>query len=385
MNTLVLIPGSRELTYSFHNDHSCLFSGVEHSYGGHTAQDVAFAARLIKVTLSGKLHTSTPQAIAVRMVHGGDSFAKPVQLDAQVREQLERLIAFVPSRIPIELQLLDSIANLYPGVPVVLFFETSFFLGLRSSEFLYGIPAELSNEPLLRRYGLHGLLHEHTTQAVANEMARRGHRRKPRLISICLDPKPELVAVHGTRPLMSTGGASPLEGLPGQHICGDLDPGVVLHLARHLDWAPEKIADVLTNSSGLSALADREVTISEVLTATEPGLLLARDLLRYRLLQACGAGVAGLRGIDAIGYSGRFAASGPALHAWLLDHLPAGVRRSLTISEPLVIEQDLPTILVESVRNFMNFHETPGNASHRALASRGPASRASNGGTHVHD
>jgi acetate kinase len=176
--------------------------------------------------------------------------------------------------------------------------------------------------------------------------------------------------VLGTRPVMSTGGASPLEGLPGQHICGDLDPGVILHLARSLNWAPEKIGDVLMNSSGLSALADREVTIAEVLSATDPGLLLARDVLRYRLLQACGAGIAALRGIDAIGYSGRFSSS---------------VRKTLKITEPLVVAQDLPAILVDSVRSILNFEETLGNTSRPATVVHAAAPLVSNGGTHVHN
>jgi acetate kinase len=184
MNTLVLMPGSRELKYSFHNDHSCLYSGTEHSYGGHTAQDVAFAAKLVKVILSGKAHTKTPQAIVMLMVHGGDEFAGPVRLDAGVRAKLERLVPLLPSRIPVELHLLDSIASVYPSIPIVLFFETSFFLGLRAAEYLYGIPAELSNESLLRRYGLHGLLHERTSQFVAQELLRHGQTRRPRILSI---------------------------------------------------------------------------------------------------------------------------------------------------------------------------------------------------------
>jgi hypothetical protein len=184
---------------------------------------------------------------------------------------------------------------------------------------------------------------------------------------------------------MSTGGASALEGLPGQHICGDLDPGVILHLTRRLDWAPEKLADVLTNSSGLSALANREVTLSEVLSSTDPGLLLARDVFRYRLLQACGAGIAGLHGIDAIGYSGRFAASAPVLHAWLVNHLPPSVRKALKVAEPLVVTQNLPSILVDSVRNYIESEVTLGSTSPAERAARSALANSSNGGTHVHD
>jgi hypothetical protein len=183
---------------------------------------------------------------------------------------------------------------------------------------------------------------------------------------------------------MSTGGATPLEGLPGEHICGDLDPGVILHLVRQLGWAPEKLSDVLMNNSGLCALADRNVSLSDVLADAEPQWSLARDVLRYRLLQACGAAIATLRGIDAFGYSGRYSDSAAAVHSWLLDHLPASIRRALRVQEPLIVEQDLPTILVDSVRSFLNVEATLANAPRPEVVPRNAASRPCNGGNHAH-
>jgi acetate kinase len=61
-----------------------------------------------------------------------------------------------------------------------------------------------------------------------------------------------------------TGGTTPLEGLPGETTCGDLDPGIILYLAEQMKWGPEQINALLTQESGLSSMAQRPLTLSEL-------------------------------------------------------------------------------------------------------------------------
>ena len=49
---------------------------------------------------------------------------------------------------------------------------------------------------------------------------------------------------------------------------------------------------------------------------------LARDMIKYHILQACGAGTAAMGGLDTIVFSGRFAALGETLGPWLTSSLP---------------------------------------------------------------
>ena len=384
MNTLVLMPGSRALSYALYQEQTQLYSGNDRSFGNRTSRDVAFAVRLLKVTLAGKVGALETNLIAVRMSHGGTEFTGPARFDAVVRAKLESLIPLAPSRMPIELQLLDRVKECYPSVPIILLFETSFFTALPSEEYLYGIPVDLSNELLLRRFGLHGLFHESTCLAINRDWHSRKEHRRPHILSICLDAKPEVAACVGLRPVMSTGGVSALEGIPGQHICGELDAGVVLRLARHFDWAPEKISDVLTKDSGLCALAEREVTIADVLDESDQSLALARDVLRYRLLQACGAGVAVMHRLDAIGYSGRFVAVAPKLHRWLLDNLPARVVENVKSVEPTIVSDGIQSILVERALQTFETTRSFDKTAQAAFYPAVPLFHAGNGGPYVH-
>jgi len=47
-------------------------------------------------------------------------------------------------------------------------------------------------------------------------LRKRGLDHPARILSICLDAQPEIAAVLGRRPITVTGGATPLEGLPGE-------------------------------------------------------------------------------------------------------------------------------------------------------------------------
>lgn len=206
-----------------------------------------------------------------------------------------------------------------PDVTAVLFFETSFFTALPEREYAAGVDPDLAARMDLRRFGYHGIFHEAAVRSLARERRKSG-RPARRTLSICLEPKPELTAVLGARPVMVTGGMTPLEGLPGETSCGDLDPSIILALAQELKWGPEQIDAALSRESGLSGLAGRRVTLPEVF-GSAPELAEARQVFEHRLLLAAGAGAAALGGVDGVVFSGVYADLGSRLGPWLAARL----------------------------------------------------------------
>ena len=146
-------------------------------------------------------------------------------------------------------------------------------------------------------------------------------QRQYRMISICLEPIPELTAVKGRRVLMTTGGATPLEGIPGHTSCGTIDPSIVLTLSEKMGWGPEKINTVLTQESGLLGLTEKATTLEAVLTSDATDCQLAAQICRHSLLNACGAGIAAMGGLDAMVFSGRYAALGNRLGPYLTENI----------------------------------------------------------------
>lgn len=267
--------------------------------------------------------TFPPDVIAVRGLYGGERFAQPVFASDSVLADLAELASEAPLHVPYLIRTVEASRRAFPETPVVLIFETAFFVPLPERERRYAIAPKLVGSRSLRRFGYHGIFHE----AACMTAARKLELCDRRVLSICLEPRPELAACRGRRPLMVTGGSTPAEGLPGETSCGDLDPSVVLKLADDGDLGPERASHLLTCESGLQGLADRDVSLAEVLADTTDELQLARDVFLHSLLRACGAGIAALGGLDAIVYSGRYADSAALLHEWLNERLKQSLRR----------------------------------------------------------
>jgi acetate kinase len=232
-------------------------------------------------------------------------------------QELEQLVRQSPLHLPHVLALAEGLHTVFAGVPTVLMFETSFFTALSHREQAYGLDPEHMEQMALWRFGFHGILHE----AACRDAVSRLGVPTARVVSICLEPRPELAACVGVRPVLVTGGNTPLDGLPGERSCGDLDPSVALKLAHDLPGGVEEANQVLTRESGLLGLIGKPVSLAELLMSERSDWQLARDVFRHSVLRACGAAIAAISGVDMFVYSGRYAAAGGALHQWLAPRL----------------------------------------------------------------
>ena len=330
MKTLVLTPGQRALRYALFAGRRTqpALTGIADDYRGPAACHIALAH--IRQALGGGARRSpAPAVIGVRVPYGGTLFAGPVWLCDAVIRSLETLVPAAPLHLPAVLALLRQCGDAFPGLPVLLAFDTAFFAALPDREAYYALDAELARDHGLRRCGYHGLLHAGACEWAAD--AARMDGRDPaalRVLSLCLDAQPELAAVRGGQPVYLTSGVTPLEGLPGHTTSGDLDPGLVIRLAEELKCGPERLNALFTCESGLKGLTGRPLTYAELFGAPAERFALARQLVLYRLLQACGMAVAALGGADALVLSGRQLAAGRPIAAWLkrqpLFRPPAG-------------------------------------------------------------
>ena len=313
MHTLILTPGHSALRYTFFLDQNLQPgpAGTLDDYRGPEACRTA----LLAIRDCGD--TAKLKAIGVRAPFGGTEFRTPVVVDAQTAHRLETLIPAAPLHIPSLLELLRQCIQIFPGVPLMLTFDTAFFADLPDREALYALDTKLARTRGLRRFGYHGLLHEAACRQAADVQGRQPASSAPRIISICLEPQPELAAVIGLHPVYVTGGVTPLEGLPGQTTCGDLDPGLVVLLSEELHCGPEQLNTLFTRESGLLGLTGSPLTFDELFTAPETQYSLARRLICYRLLQACGMAIAALGGLDVLVFSGRYLQAAKWIATWL--------------------------------------------------------------------
>jgi len=285
--------------------------------GDSVATQLFAARRMLSSIVSG----SAPDAIGIHLRHGGEVLDRPTRASEDVLDALKVVAAQAPLHIPPTLGLARIASQIFAGSPVWLVPETAFFCGLPVREQIYGLAGETRRALGVRRFGYHGLYHEAACDLVIGQRIRAGNQGPARVLSVCLEPQSELAAVRGRQPVMVTSGATPLEGLPGETSCGELDPGIVLNLARDFSIGPEQLDALLSRQSGLRALAGQPLSLGQILRSTSRNTRLAREVFAYRLLAACGAGCGALGGADALVFSGRYARQAEELATQLSEAL----------------------------------------------------------------
>ncbi len=245
-----------------------------------------------------------PQASVHRIVHGGPWFAGAVLADASTEERLRMLADLAPLHVPPSLQLLDRVRDAMPGHPAVACFDTGFFAGLPDEAATYPLPTEWRVAWSIRRYGFHGLSHAWVAgrlDQVLPPAAAHG-----RVVSAHLGAGASLAALDDGRPLDTTMGFTPLDGLVMATRPGSVDPGILLHLLRVGEVTLDQLEDGLEHHSGLVALAgnaDLERVIARAASGDATASLAYRVLL-HRLRAGIASMAAALGGIDGLVFTG---------------------------------------------------------------------------------
>lgn len=240
--------------------------------------------------------------IAHRVVHGGAHFSSATMIDDRVMQQIGALAPLAPLHNPLALSLIKAVTSLLPVAQQVAVFDTAFFHNMPAVARTYGIPAALSREHAIYRYGFHGLAHEYMWQQwcrLTDKPTQQG-----RLITLQLGSGCSIAAIRDGRALDTSMGFSPLEGLMMATRSGDLDPGILLYLQRELGYSSDELDQLLNKHSGLLGVSEHSADMRELLASTDDGASLALELYVYRLRKYIGAYLNVLGGAEAIVFGG---------------------------------------------------------------------------------
>lgn len=258
-----------------------------------------------------------------RVVHGGDRFTSPTLITAEVETALDALVPLAPLHNPPALKGLAWARGWAPELPQWACFDTAFHSTLPAAASAYALPAEL-REQGFRRFGFHGLNHQHVAETVTARWRQEGKDpTQLRLISAHLGAGASLAAIQGGVCIDTTMGYTPLEGLVMASRSGSVDPGLLLALMRTgMDEA--QLSDLLQHQAGLKGLSGLSGDMREIreqAAVGHPGAQLALDVFRQRLLQLIGAMAASLQGVDVLALTGGIGEHDAALKAELVEAL----------------------------------------------------------------
>jgi acetate kinase len=290
--------------------------GGDEALGG-PLEPAEAAKRVLDRLFSGAFGADlTPQRLLAtvhRVVHGGPAFSAPVRVTAEVAEQLRALGSLAPLHNPPAIAVMDAARASVGSAPLVAVFDTAFFRDLPEHVKAYAVPAHWRERFAIERYGFHGIAHEY----LATRVARLSRRPLQRLLTLQLGQGCSITALADGKPVETSMGFSPLEGLIMGTRPGDLDSGVLLHLARQgVTW--ETLERALYRESGLLALSGATDDMRELLrleAEAHPGAELAVAAFCHRLCKYIGAYAAVLGGVDGIVFGGGIGEHAPSIRA----------------------------------------------------------------------
>ncbi|MGB0875619.1 MAG: acetate kinase [Mycobacterium sp.] len=246
-------------------------------------------------------------AVGHRVVHGGPDLYRPTVVDDALIARLEELAPLAPLHNPPAILGIEVARQAVPQLPHIAVFDTAFFHDLPRAAATYAIDHEIAARWRIKRYGFHGTSHQYVSEQAAS------------FLGVPLESLSQIVlhlgngasasAIVGGRPVDTSMGLTPMEGLVMGTRSGDLDPGVITYLWRTAGMGVEEIESMLNRRSGMLGLGgetDFRVLRQQIEAGAESdraAAQLAYDVYIHRLKKYIGAYLAVLGTADVITFT----------------------------------------------------------------------------------
>jgi acetate kinase len=333
---LVINSGSSSLKYQLIEPDSgrSLADGIVERIGepSSAVADHAAALRMAFDQLSEAgidLKTCGLAAVGHRVVHGGATFYQPTLIDDAMIGELKQVSELAPLHNPPAVQGIEVARKMLPDVPHVAVFDTAFFHDLPGPAATYAIDRKLAHKWQIRRYGFHGTSHQYVSEQAAAFLSRPLEDLNQ--IVLHLGNGASASAIAAGRPVDTSMGLTPLEGLVMGTRSGDIDPGVIGYLCRVAEMSVDDVESMLNHQSGMLGLAgERDFRrLHEMIESGDSAAQLAYDVFVHRLRKYVGAYLAVLGRTDVVTFT-----------AGIGEHVAAVRRDALSGLAALGIEID---------------------------------------------
>jgi acetate kinase len=302
-SVLVLNSGSSSLKYAVVEADSgnMVAEGIIERIGDGEVPDHAAALRAVFDELAEDMAGLV--AVGHRVVHGGPDLYEPTLVDDALIAKLNDLSALAPLHNPPAVLGIEVARKALPELPHVAVFDTAFFHDLPPAAATYAIDRDIAERWHIRRYGFHGTSHQYVSQQAAV------------FLGVPLDALSQIVlhlgngasasAIVGGRPVDTSMGLTPMEGLVMGTRSGDIDPGVITYLWRAAQMSVDDIESMLNRRAGVRGLGgeiDFRVLHQRIESGDEAARL-AYDVYIHRLRKYIGAYLALLGTTDVITFT----------------------------------------------------------------------------------
>lgn len=257
-----------------------------------------------------------PAGVGHRLVHGGRSHVAPERVTADLLADLRALIPLAPLHLPSGIAGVEAVATRFPALPQAVCFDTAFHRDLPEVARRLALPRALADPAGLRRFGFHGLSYEYV-------MEHLGPAGRGRVIIAHLGNGASMAAVRDGRPVDTTMGFTPAGGFMMGTRTGDLDPGVLVYLAREKGYDASGLDHLVNKESGLLGVSGVSADMKTLLErrGRDEGAALAVAMFVYQARKQVGALAAALGGLDTLVFTGGIGERAAPVRAEICDGL----------------------------------------------------------------
>ncbi len=247
------------------------------------------------VALLSDLDDKQPALIAHRFVHGGELTDAARLIDANERQRLQSIVYLAPLHMPSNLLGVDLCAKQF-NCPQIACFDTAFHATLPELAYRLPIPQALK----IRRYGFHGINYAHVARQLPKLL---GATAQGSIVVAHLGNGASLCLLENLCSVDTSMGYSTAGGIPMSTRSGDLDPSVMLELAKRFNNS--ELSSFVYEKMGLLALSDGESSdMSELIKSKTKNAKFAVDFFARQVRAAIGSYAAKAGGIDALVFTG---------------------------------------------------------------------------------
>jgi acetate kinase len=264
--------------------------------------DYGSAFRAVLSWIEQRPSLSNLDGIGHRVVLGDRRCSQPQLINAELISILKDVEELAPDHLPQVIESIESVTRVYPSVPQVACFDSTFHRRMPRTSQMFGLPRRFFEEGI-SRYGFHGLSCEYIMQELmtVDSGASRGH-----VIVAHLGNGSSVTAIAGGVSIDTSMGFSPIAGLVMGTRCGDLDPGVLLYLIKRHGMTFSEVNELLNKQSGLLGLSEYSPDMRDLLKreSTDVRCADAIAVFCYQVRKFTGAYTAALGGLDTLVFTG---------------------------------------------------------------------------------
>ena len=261
------------------------------------------------------------KGIGHRVVNGGDLFPESIKVEADTIERLEALNDLAPLHNPAAIVGYKAFNSALPHAGNVLVFDTSFFVDMPKTSYIYPVPYEWYTEYAVRKYGAHGTSHKYVASE-ARKLFNLGEDAK--IITCHIGNGASISAVKGNKCIDTSMGLTPLAGVMMGTRSGDIDPAIIKFICEKTGKSVAEVTNDLNKKSGLLGVSGVSSDSRDVENAANEGnerAILAQNLQVQTIVKYIGTYFVELGGCDAIIFTAGLGGNNKAMREQVCNKL----------------------------------------------------------------